>query len=73
MDSKIVIGQRIKAHRIELNLSQEGFADKCGIDRTYVSSIEQGKRNLSIEVLIKITTALGIKASDLLKNIEDEL
>ena len=43
------VGQRIKELRIKQCLSQEEFAFKCDLDRTYITSLERGKRNISLE------------------------
>lgn len=60
-------GQRIKELRIETGLSQEKFALKIEMDRTYFSSVEAGRRNISICNIKKITDGLGISLSDFLK------
>ena len=54
------IGARIRELRKVQNLSQEKFALKADIDRTYLAGIEQGKRNLSVKNLEKIINTLGI-------------
>lgn len=59
-------GARIKRARLAMGLSQEGLAFDSGLDRTYISSIERGKRNVSLINIQKLANALGIKASDLL-------
>ena len=51
------VGQRIKFLRIKKGLSQEEFAFLCGLDRTYITSVERGKRNISLENLNKIAEA----------------
>ncbi len=71
MDFKIIVGQNIKKLRIEKNISQEKLAELAQIDRTYSQSIESGKRNFSIEVLMKISTALKVRPNDILKGIEN--
>lgn len=58
------VGQRIKALRVKTGKSQESFALEAGLDRTYIASVEAGKRNISIENLEKIWKALEITASD---------
>lgn len=62
-------GLRLKEIRLKSQLSQEKFASLVGIDRTYVASIELGKRNVSLSMLEKIATALNITISDLVENI----
>jgi len=61
-----VIGERIKFLRTSLlNVSQEEFAKKIGLDRTYMSKIEAGKQNLTLDTLNKICDGLGITLKDL--------
>ena len=52
---KTKIGNRIKELRKELGLSQEKLANNCELDRTYVASVENGKRNISITSLLEYT------------------
>ena len=47
------VGQRIKELRTKQGLSQEEFAFKCDLDRTYITSLEIGKRNITLENLEK--------------------
>lgn len=63
------IGQKIKELRIKTGLSQEKFALKIGMDRTYFASVESGKRNISIVNLEKIANGLGLTLSDLFKGV----
>ncbi len=58
-------GQRVKHSRVSKGLSQEKLAFECDLDRTYISSIERGKRNLSLINIHKLATALGINAGAL--------
>lgn len=58
------IGKRLRELRITKGLSQEKFSFECSLDRTYVASIERGKRNVSVKNIEKITKALGISLSD---------
>jgi len=60
MDIKEKVGNRIRSLRTEKGLSQEALANEAGIDRTYMTDVENGRRNISIEVLSKIIAALGI-------------
>ena len=46
-------------------ISQEEFAEMCGLHRTYISDIELGKRNVSLENIEKIANALNISISQL--------
>lgn len=60
-------GLTIKKLRNELGLSQEKFALSIGMDRTYYSSVESGKRNISIQNIEKIAKGLNISISELFK------
>ncbi len=64
MDIKILIGKRIKQLRNNLGLSQEELADIVNLDRTYITSVERGKRNISIVNVNKIAKALNVNLSE---------
>lgn len=54
-----ILGQRIRARRRELGLSQEGLAHVAGLDRSYVGRIERGEHNLTFIALVRLARALG--------------
>ncbi len=58
------VGKRIKELRHKLGISQEELADKAEIHRTYIASLEVGKRNISIVTLEKIVIALEVSMSE---------
>lgn len=58
------VGQRIKDLRTKQGLSQEEFAFRCELDRTYITSLERGKRNISLTNLEKIAKAFNITLSE---------
>ncbi|MBA0165146.1 helix-turn-helix domain-containing protein [Pectobacterium versatile] len=60
-DITVRFGQRVKTLRLQAGLSQEAFADKCGLDRTYISGIERGVRNPTLEVIGVIADGLGVE------------
>ena len=62
-------GEAVRKLRQERQISQEEFADMCGLHRTYISDIELGKRNVSLENIEKIAVALGISISDLFEGV----
>ena len=64
MDIKLKVGQRIKELRKKLELSQEALANEAEVDRTYMTDVENGRRNISVEVLERIITALKVSYSD---------
>lgn len=62
-------GQRIRELRKERGLSQEDLAELCGLDRTYISGIERGLRNVALRNIEALAQALGVSLSDLFKNV----
>jgi transcriptional regulator with XRE-family HTH domain len=64
MNIKDTIGARIRELRKAQKLSQEYLAFLCDLDRTYIGSVENGKRNISIENIEKIARALNISLRD---------
>ena len=69
-DIRIKFGKQLKIERNKLGLSQEAFALKCNLDRTYIASIENGKRNISIINIEKICNALHYTLSEYFKLME---
>lgn len=65
MNIKDTIGARIRELRKAKKLSQEYLAFLCGLDRTYIGSVENGKRNISIENIEKIARALSVSLREL--------
>jgi len=53
-----ILGQRIRARRRELGLSQEGLAHEAGLDRSYVGRIERGEHNLTFVALVRLARAM---------------
>ncbi len=61
MDIIKVFGTNLRKYRNELGISQEKFAEMCGLHRTYISDIERFQRSISLENIQKIADALGIE------------
>ncbi len=53
-----ILGQRIRARRLDLGLSQEGLAHAAGLDRSYVGRIERGEQNLTFTALVRLARAM---------------
>lgn len=64
MDVKAKIGQRIKELREVANMSQKDLSYSADLDRSYIASVENGQRNISIVNIEKIATALGVTLKD---------
>ncbi len=60
-------GNKVREERLKRNLSQEEFAVKIGVHRTYIGMIERAEKNITLINIEKIANALGITLSDLFK------
>lgn len=65
------LGDRIRARRDRLGLSQDQFAEKARIHRTYVASIEVGRRNPTLRTLARLARALEVDLGELTKGLQD--
>lgn len=68
-----VLGLRIRDLRRAQSLSQEDLADKCGVHRTFMGTVERGESNLSFSNILKIASTLGISLSALLEGVDGNL
>lgn len=59
-------GRRVRELRGLLGLSQEDLADRAGLHRTYVGSVERGERNIGLDNIYALAEALGVRPADLL-------
>ena len=62
-------GRRVRELREAKGFSQEAFADECRLDRTYISGVERGKRNIGIQNARVIAKALGVSLSRLFEGL----
>ena len=62
-----VLAKNMRSLRAERGFSQEGLAHECGINRTYLSSVERSERNVSIDNIARIAKALGVEPWTLLR------
>jgi len=69
LDIRQKFGRRVRELRKAKGLSQEAFADECSLDRTYISGIERGKRNVALRNIEVIARALGIPISELMRGL----
>ena len=72
MDASECYGNVVRRHRLSRSLSQEQLADDAGLHRTYISLLERGQRNPSLDVILAIASALGVSASQLIGELEQE-
>lgn len=71
MLDSIVVGKVIQEYREKRKLSQEVVSGLADIGRTHLSAIERGLRKPTLETLFKIADALNVKASEIVKSIEE--
>jgi transcriptional regulator with XRE-family HTH domain len=65
--SRFTFGQAVRRQRETLGISQEAFAERANVHRTYISSVELGKVSVGIEVANQLAEALGLKLSNLVR------
>jgi len=71
-DIRVRFGNAVRKRRTELRISQEDFAEHAGLHRTYISDLERGRRNVSLENIEKLAKALKLSISDLMKRVSDQ-
>lgn len=64
-DITLIFGQRIKTLRVQAGLTQMALASKCNLDRTYLSGIERGVRNPTLEIISTLAVGLDISVMEL--------
>ena len=62
------LGERLRKYRLEKGFSQESFAEKTQLDRTYISGLERGKRNPSFLIIRRISKVLEISEQQLFES-----
>lgn len=68
---QVTLGARIRDRRVALGLGQEAMALEAGLHRTYITSLERGMRNPSIETLCKVAVALETDVGDLVASLQE--
>lgn len=73
-DITVQFGQKVRQFRLSKGLSQENLGELCELDRTYISSLERGHRNVSLKNIAAIAAALKITLTELFEgiNIDDQ-
>jgi len=65
----VAFGENVRALREAAGLSQEALAELADLHRTYEGGVERGERNISLENIIRLASALGVRGSDLLDGV----
>jgi transcriptional regulator with XRE-family HTH domain len=71
-DANPILGRVIRRLRTDRGISQEGLASISGIDRTFMGAIERGEANPSFDVLLRISSGLTVRLSELVRLYESE-
>jgi transcriptional regulator with XRE-family HTH domain len=71
MTLKERFGITVRRLSVEAGYSQEAFADRAKVHRTYMGTVERGETNLTLENIDKLARALGLKMWQLLKEMDD--
>lgn len=71
-DILVEFGKTLRKLRTEKHISQEAFAAICNLHRTYISDVELGKRNVSLENIKRMSDALEMNISDLFLEVENQ-
>jgi transcriptional regulator with XRE-family HTH domain len=66
-----LLGVSVRQRREKLGFSQEAFANKCGVHRTYVGKVERGEQNVSMVSLARLAKGLGVPAWQLVREAEE--
>ena len=66
LNGRAVLAKRVKGLRTERHLSQATLAERAGMHRTYLSSIERARRNVPLDTVCRLAWALGVEVRDLL-------
>lgn len=61
-----VVGENLRALRLRQGLSQEALAERLGVHRTYLGSVERGERNLTLQTVERLAQDLGVTAIELM-------
>ena len=69
----LLLGQRVKLHRMQLRMSRKRLAEKSGVSERYLAQLEAGQGNMSIALLRNVTTAIGMQLHVLMADDESDM
>lgn len=70
LDIAVRFGAAVRAIRRRTGISQEELADRCGLHRTYISDVELGKRNVSLENIERLSHGLSVTIVELFEEVK---
>ena len=65
-----LFGQRVRDRRLALGMSQEGLAERSGLHRTYIGSLERGERNVALLNIVRLASALELDPAELVRGLQ---
>lgn len=68
----VTFGLMVRGHRESLGMTQAEFARRCSVTRTYISALENGRKNPTLETQVRLAEALGISLSALVREAEEK-
>lgn len=71
LDPEELVGKNVRRHRHRQGWSQEQLAEKSGLHRTYVGSVERGERNVAVRNIFALAEALKVDPRELLRPPEE--
>ena len=71
MPLSVILGTRVRFYRKQKGLSQEKLAELCGLQPSYVGQIERGEKNITVEILYRLSQGLDVSMADLLQDIDN--
>jgi transcriptional regulator with XRE-family HTH domain len=71
-DRQIAFGDRVRTYRQRLGFSQEALAYRAAINRTYIASLEAGRRNPSLDLMARMAVALEVDLGELVQGLQEE-
>ena len=66
-------GVVLRAYRLEKGFTQEQLSERVGVVHSFIHSLESGKKQPSMQMILKLATALGIRSGDLMNAVEDRI
>lgn len=70
LEAAVEFGRRLRLARVAIGLSQMALAERCGLHFTYISSVERGQRNVSLETIVRLAQAVSTDPGELVQGLE---
>lgn len=67
---QIRFGERLRQVRLAANMTQAQLAERSGLNEKYVGRVEQGRKNLRLDTMVRLAMVVGLKVSDMLRELD---